>query len=376
MVDTGKVRFSTLAERLNKEFMKVHAQKPIIQLASDLEDVRAIPCFSPMIGYILGIGGWPEGKLIELFGKEHSGKTSFSYLFLKDCYDFYGGERKVAYIDIEHRFNKRWAIQLGLDPKSVYVATPDDGEQATDIMHELIDQGDTAAVVFDSVGAAAPSHESLRFSDAKTRQGGNAAIMSRNMRTMGPLADNNRTTVIYINQMREDMSGYNQPITPGGRAVKHHTSVRLYLRPAAEKEHFKGVNLSGEKIEVGFPISVKGVKNSFGTQREGTVNFYNQPSPLFNGVGVDAEQDWCRLGLLFGVVERRGPYYYWNNIQVQGRDPFFKKIKDDGLMDVYSSEVQSMFKKDGAVLVENTEPPIEFEGPDVVDEEEGGDGDE
>ena len=174
------------------------------------------------MAHLLAIGGWPEGKLIEFFGKEHSGKSSFALLALLDCYRYYKGEKMVAYIDLEHRFNPDWAETLGLEVgKDLIVVQPPDAETGTDMMVNLIKSNEICAIVWDSTGAAATKHSMQQLTDKSDRVGGNAAVMKRNVQTVAPLANLYGVTCFYLNQLRADMDGYNRPMTPGGHAVKH-----------------------------------------------------------------------------------------------------------------------------------------------------------
>ena len=274
-----------LLQDLNK-FTPDGADRPVAMRGSNVEKVRAIPCFSPSLAYLLAIAGWPEGKLIEIFGKEHAGKTSFALLALKDCFDYYNGERLVAYIDLEHRFNPEWAETLGLSvDDNLIVLQPPDAESGTDMMVELIRSKKVGAIVWDSIGGAATRHSMQALTDKNDKMGGAASVMKRNVQTIAPLANLYNVTCFYLNQIRADMDGYNRAMTPGGHAVKHAMSVRLYLRPGRDKYLDK---INGETTQVGFPVVMKTVKNSYGPPlREGWTDFYSQPSDLI--LSVDEE---------------------------------------------------------------------------------------
>jgi len=327
----------SLLKDLNK-FTPEGSTKPIAMKGSTIERINAIPTFSPAINYLLAVGGWPEGKLIEFFGKEHSGKSSFAILALKDCYDYYKGEKLVAYVDLEHRFNPEWAEKLGLKvDESLVVVQPPDAETATDMMVRLIKSQKICAIVWDSTGAAATKHSMNELTDKNDRMGGNAGVMKRNVQTVAPLANLYNVTCFYLNQLRQDMSGYNRPMTPGGNAVKHAMSVRMYLRPGSEKYFDK---VDGENVQVGFPIVVKTVKNSYGPPfREGWTDFYNQPSTFLDHPGIDVQRDLARMGILLGVVQRQGAWFSWNGIKAQGRDSFFKEVWDGGMTEEFNQAI-------------------------------------
>ena len=337
-----------LLKDLNK-FTPVGSNKPVAMKGSTIEKINAIPTFSPAINYLLAVGGWPEGKLIEFFGKEHSGKSSFALLALKDCYDYYKGEKMVAYVDLEHRFNPEWAEKLGLKvDDSLIVVQPPDAETGTDMMVSLIESKQICAIVWDSTGAAATKHSMQAVTEKNDRIGGNAAVMKRNVQTVAPLANLYGVTCFYLNQLRQDMGGYNRPMTPGGNAVKHAMSVRMYLRPGTEK-YFDKIN--GENVQVGFPIIVKTVKNSYGPPfREGWTDFYNQPNIYLKEPGVDVQRDLARMGILLGIVERRGSYFSWGDITAQGRDSFFDLVWNSGRTEEFNKAILDAIKR-GSNLV-------------------------
>ena len=341
-----------LLKGLNK-FTPLGSNKPIAMRGSQIERVKAIPPFSPALAYLLAVGGWPEGKLIEFFGKEHSGKSSFALLASKDCYDYYNGEKMIPYIDLEHRFNPEWAEKLGLNvDDDLVVIQPPDAETGTDIMVELIKSKQFCSIVWDSIGAAATKHSMQAVTDKNDKVGGNAAVMKRNVQTVAPLANLYDVTCFYLNQLRQDMGGYNRPMTPGGNAVKHAMSVRMYLRPGSEKYFDK---IDGENVQVGFPIVCKTVKNSYGPPfREGWTDFYNQPNVYLDHPGVDVQRDLARMGILLGIAQRGGSWFTWQDIRAQGRDSFFQQIWDSGRADEFNKAVLDAIKK-GSGLVDITE---------------------
>lgn len=330
---------SKLIKDLNS-FTPVGSNHPVAMLGSEVEEVKAIPCFTPALAYLLSIGGWPEGKLIQLSGKEHSGKTSFAIMGLKDCYDYYNGERAVAYIDLEHRFNPKWAATLGLNVgDNLIVLQPPDAETATDMMVTLIKSKQVCAIAFDSIGAAATKHSMQQLTDKNDRVGGNAAVMKRNVQTIAPLANLFDVTCFYINQLRDDLTGYNQITVPGGRAPKHAMSVHLYLRPG-NKEYKYYDKINGVVEQVGNAIVMKTLKNSYGPAfREGWTDFYNQPCTQLDHVGIDIQKDLARMGILLGVAKKSGSWFTWKDIKAQGREGFFEALWASGKREEFEAEI-------------------------------------
>lgn len=356
-----------LLDDINKRYLQDGAKKPIVSRGEKGKDV-IIPCTPPILRYILG-GGWVEGKLHEIFGKEAAGKTSLVFSAMKDIYEYYDGTKKMGFIDIEHKINEEWAATMGVNLEDLVVVQPPDAESATDIMADLIRTEEFCCFVWDSVGASAPSKEHGRFEDAKDVMGGVAKIMSRNVKTMIPLANYYGVTLFYLNQLRADMAGYNRPITPGGLTLKHMASRRIYVRPGKDKYEARGVD--GKPVQVGYPMFFKAVKNSYGQgMLEGSADFYFAPSDVYlDHVGFDVEENYTRLGLALGVIQQGGPWYTFGSVKEKGRQRFFEALEEAGLKESLIKEVDNNLS--GATNLGNnlSTPDIEPEGIDISDPE-------
>ena len=338
-------KINKLVSDINKKFTPEGAEKSVIQTGDNLTEVEYIPACSYALGYAMGQGGWPVGKLIELFGPEGAGKTTLLLMGLRDIYEAYEGERVVALIDIEHRFNPDWATKLGLEvDENLIVAQPPTAEAATDIMIHLIKSGEVAAIGFDSIGGVAPEKEATTFEDQNTMYGGAAKVMSRNVRVVGSLANLYNVTCIYVNHVRADMSGYNRIITPGGHAVKHHMSQRLYIRRG--KDRYTEKTGEGE-VQVGFPMVFKNYKNSFGIPfREQWSDFYFIENKTTGGIGFDINKELQRLAIAMGIVERKGPWFFYDEVKAHGRENFFAELEAEGLLDDLKQDVMQRFATD------------------------------
>lgn len=361
-----------LVTDLNKRYGPPGASKPIITSGHEIEQPIYIPSSSHAINYLLG-GGWVEGRAHEIFGPEHGGKTTLIILALRDCYLYYKKTRVVAYIDIEHRFNKVYAkALLGEDVDEwFYVIQPPSAEAATDIMHELVASQEFAAIAWDSIGGAAKHEEQKSFEDRAAIMGGIAQVMSRNVRTICPMSNLFRTTLFYANQLRADMEGYHRPMTPGGHAVKHAMSVRIYLRRGKEK--YTDKTPDGD-VQVGFSQVFKTVKNSFApAPREQWSDFYFVPSRYLDHIGYDTNKELMRLGILTGVFQQSSSWYYYHKdkedeIKGNGRDAFFALVEQSGIQEQIADEVMERLQHGEPIpnaLVVADRP--EVDGPEIND---------
>lgn len=354
-------KFRTLEQFIEKKNKAVQDQgsKPLMALGTDIPPTPIIPCFSPGIGYLLDTGGWPEGKLIHIYGQEHVGKTTMALLSAKDCYDYYNGERAILFVDLEHRFNPEWAEKLGIPKESIALITPTDGEEALQLMCGAIDTGEVAAVIYDSIGAAVPGYILEDSYSKATKPGGNTQLIARTIRTMLGLCDNKRTTAFLLNHVQDNMDWHGFK-TPGGHAPKHLASISLYLQPGSSKDR-KIIKEPEGDFPVGFPVDVKSDKNSFGRAfRQQRIWFFNQPSIYFDGIGYDLDTDYINIGKAVGVVEQAASWFNWHEIRAQGQDGLIKAIRDTGRYDEFKAEVRSIIDSDAVVeQLEETKEAID-----------------
>lgn len=304
--------------------------------------------------------------------------TTMLYQALLDCYMHEDGKKPVCYVDVEHRFNGAWAEKMGLvDGDNLVLIQPPDAEAATDMVHELVNHRAICAFAWDSIGGAAGRAEMQTFEDQKTMYGGVSAIMTRNVKTLAPICNLNNVTPFYANQLRADMEGFHRPMTPGGHAVKHAMSVRIYLRRGREKYTEK--TAEGD-VQVGYPMVFKTVKNTFGpSPREQWSDFYFEPSRWLDHVGFDHQKDLQRLGILTGVFEQSSSWYYYmkgtdKEVKGNGRDAFFGELKEAGLESEVAEKVLATLADklpsgvDYVELDEELARP-ETDGPEIDDPE-------
>ena len=289
-------------------------------------DVEATSTGSLGLDIALGIGGLPKGRIIEIYGPESSGKTTLALHIIAECQKNGGS---AAFIDAENALDPIYAENLGCKPDDLLVSQPDSGEQALDILQKLLETAALDVIVIDSVAALVPRKE-LEGQIGDVTVGLQARLMSAALRKLSGPINKSRTCVVFINQIREKIGVmFGSPeTTPGGRALKFYSSVRLDIRRiAAIKE---GTDMTGNRTRV------KVVKNKVAPP------FKMTEFDIMYGKGISYAGDLLDLALQGGVVEKMGSWFsYKGNKIAQGRE----KVKillesDDKLLKSVLSDVK------------------------------------
>jgi recombination protein RecA len=276
--------------------------------------VPAISSGSISVDYALGIGGFPRGRISEIFGPESSGKTTVALQVVAEAQKVGG---MAAYIDVEHALDPAYAKKLGVDVDNLLVAQPDYGEQALEITNALITSGSIDVLVVDSVAALVPKAE-LDGEMGDSFMGVHARLMSQAMRKLTGIVSKSNTCLIFINQIREKIGVMfgNPETTTGGRALKFYSSVRADIRRiAAIKE--------GEVV-IGNRTKVKIVKNKMAPP------FREAEFDIIYGEGISKEGDLIDLGVAQNLVEKSGAWYSYKGERIgQGRENSKQFLKDN-----------------------------------------------
>jgi len=277
--------------------------------------VETIPTGVLAIDAALGVGGLPRGRVIEIYGPEGGGKTTVSLHAIAEA-QRRGGV--AAFIDAEHSMDPKYAKRLGVDVDNLLISQPDYGEQALEIAETLIRSGAIDIIVVDSVAALVPKAE-IEGNMGDAVMGLQARLMSQALRKLTAVISKSKTVMIFINQLREKigiMFG-NPETTPGGRALKFYSSVRLDVR-------------AGEKIKendkiIGTRVKVKVVKNKVAPP------FRDASFVLIHGVGVMREADLLDQGVSLGLVEKSGSWFTYGTEKLgQGFDGAMAYLKTNG----------------------------------------------
>lgn len=258
-------------------------------------DINVIPTGSIGLDMALGVGGIPRGRIIEIFGPESSGKTTLSLHIVAEAQKKGG---VCAYIDAEHAMDPDYSKKLGVNINDLLISQPDTGEQALDIVESLVRTGKVDVVVVDSVAALTPKDE-IEGDMGAYHVGKQARLMSQALRKLTAIVSRSKTVVIFINQIRMQIGVMfgNPETTPGGKALKFYTSVRLDIRKIAQIK-------KGEDV-VGSRTRVKVVKNKVAAP------FKQTEFDIIYNEGISKEGEIMALGEKFKIIEKSGNSYFY-----------------------------------------------------------------
>ncbi len=308
-------------------------------------DIEAISSGSFSLDLALGVGGFPKGRIVEVFGPEMSGKSTLGLQIIAEAQKKGG---KAAFIDAEHSLDPERAKKIGVNIKELIISQPDNGEEALNIMESLVKSGIIDVIIIDSVAALTPKAE-IDGEMGAQYVGLQARMISQAMRKITAIAAKSKTLLIFINQIREKigMMGYGeQTTTPGGRALKFYSSVRVDLRRIAQIK-------KGEEV-VGNRVRAKVVKNKVAPPFRST-----EFDIMFNE-GISYEGDLLNTGLKYGVVKKSGNTYSFKEEKLGvGQEASKTKLKGDKkLLKEIEKDLTSAINKVGASDSEQ-EPPSE-----------------
>ena len=298
-----------------------------------VEKVDVIPTGSIGLDVALGIGGYPRGRVVEIYGPESSGKTTLTIHAMAECQKLGG---ICAFIDAEHAFDRSYATKLGVNCDDLYISQPDSGDQALDIAEQLIRSAAIDLIVIDSVAALTPKAE-IEGDMGENKVGLHARLMSQALRKLTAAISKTSSTCIFINQLREKIGVTfgNPETTTGGNALKFYASVRLDIRAS-------GYVKDGEET-LGRPVKVKVVKNKMAPP------FRRAEFNLMFGEGISHVGEIVDLATEYDIIKKSGSWFSYGETKLgQGAEAVKRLLKDN---------VELAAELEGLLLARMTEGP-------------------
>ena len=302
----AKEKDDKVLESVLLEIEKQFGKGSVMKLGdSARNEIDVVSTGSLSLDIALGIGGYPKGRIIEIYGPESSGKTTFALHAIAEVQK-QGG--RAAFIDAEHSLDPNYASKLGVDINELLLSQPDNGEQALEISEALVRSGAINIIVIDSVAALVPQAE-IEGEMGDSHVGLQARLMSQALRKLSGIINKTNTIAIFINQLREKVGVMfgNPEVTPGGRALKFYSSIRLDIR---RSEQIKlGTDIIGNKT------TIKVVKNKMAPP------FKSCMVDIMYGEGVSMEGELVDLAVNAGIVDKSGAWYSYKGEKIgQGKE--------------------------------------------------------
>ncbi|WP_313581587.1 recombinase RecA [Chishuiella sp.] len=311
-LDNKKKALQLILDKMDKAYGK----GTVMRMGDSAVDdkIEVIPSGSLGLDLALGVGGYPRGRVIEIYGPESSGKTTLTLHAIAEAQKAGG---IAAFVDAEHAFDRFYAAKLGVDVENLIISQPDNGEQALEIADNLIRSGAIDIIVIDSVAALTPKAE-IEGEMGDSRMGLQARLMSQALRKLTGTINKTKCTAIFINQLREKIGVMfgNPETTTGGNALKFYASVRLDIRRATQIK-------SGDEV-IGNHAKVKVVKNKVAPP------FRQAEFDIMYGEGISKVGEVLDMGVEKGIVNKSGSWYSYNDSKLgQGRDAVKEVLKDN-----------------------------------------------
>ena len=331
MADANEAKKKALQLTLDK-LDKTYGKGAVMKMSDEaIEEVEAISSGSIGLDLALGVGGYPRGRVIEIYGPESSGKTTLTLHAIAECQKAGG---IAAFIDAEHAFDRFYAKKLGVDLSELIISQPDHGEQALEIADNLIRSGAIDIIAVDSVAALTPKSE-IEGEMGDSKMGLHARLMSQALRKLTSSISKTNCTVFFINQLREKIGVMfgNPETTTGGNALKFYASVRLDIRRSTQIK-------SGDAEVMGNKTRVKVVKNKVAPP------FRTTEFDIMYGEGISKIGEIIDLGVNYEIIKKSGSWFSYQDSKLgQGRDAVKALLEDNvDLMEELETKIMETVK--------------------------------
>ncbi len=340
--DQKEAKLKALQLTLNK-LDKTYGKGTVMKMSDQqVEDVDAIPSGSLGLDIALGVGGYPRGRVVEVFGPESSGKTTLTLHAIAEAQKSGG---IAAFIDAEHAFDRDYAQNLGVDIDNLIISQPDNGEQALEIADNLIRSGAIDIVIVDSVAALTPKSE-IEGEMGDSKMGLHARLMSQALRKLTSSISKTQCTVVFINQLREKIGVMfgNPETTTGGNALKFYCSVRLDIRRSTQ------IKNSNSEV-MGNKTKVKVVKNKIAPP------FKSAEFDIMYGEGISKVGEIIDIGVEYEIIKKAGSWFSYQDTKLgQGRDAVKNLLLDNPeLMEELETKITKAIKGENEEELEEKE---------------------
>ena len=293
-----------------KEIKKEFGEESLVSLSGEAKKIEVIPTGCYSLDDILGVGGIPKGRIIEVYGLESSGKTTLALHITAECQKAGGN---VGYIDAEHALDPLYAEKIGVNVKELLLSQPNSGEQALQILQRFIESGNINLIVVDSVASLVPQAE-IDAEMGALKIGLQARLMSSALRKLVGIVNMNNVTIIFINQIRMKIGAYGNPeTTPGGLALKFYSSLRIELR--------KRSTIKYREEPIGSNIKIKIAKSKISAPFKMT-----EVQIIFNK-GIDKLNDLANLAVKKEIIEKKGAWFYYKDFKWNGINNVVKEFE-------------------------------------------------
>ncbi len=345
--NTGEARSS---DALLREIQNKFGEGAMMKLGETQKvDVQVVPTGSIGIDYALGVGGLPRGRIVEIFGPESSGKTTLTLHVIAEAQKMGG---LCAFIDAEHAMDPEYAKKLGVNINELLISQPDNGEQALEIAESIVRSGQVDVLIIDSVAALTPRDE-IEGDMGAHHVGKQARLMSQALRKLTAIANKSKTVIVFINQIRMQIGVMfgNPETTPGGKALKFYSSVRIDIRKTAQIK-------KGEEV-VGARTKVKIVKNKVAAP------FKTTEFDIIYNEGISKEGELLALGEKFKLVSKSGSSYSYGEEKLgRGYDAARTFLRNNiEISKKLEEDVRRAFES-GAAIETGSSDPEENEAPE------------